>query len=109
MRRVCAPLGTHGAVVSNGGIAADIFKDAKSANSTLNYISAGVRSLGHLSTELLKKERQFDMLHIPYKGSAPAVTDLLGGEVPVMFSDIIAVLPHIVDRGLTCGMRTGSC
>jgi len=61
----------------------------------LNYTTAGVGSFSHLSMELFKQTAQFDMQHIPYKGSVPAVTDLIGGQVPIMFSDLIAVLPHI--------------
>ncbi|MDH1701174.1 tripartite tricarboxylate transporter substrate binding protein [Comamonas terrigena] len=68
---------------------------AASKKQVLNYNSAGSGSFGHLSTELLKSLGKFDMLHISYKGSAPAITDLLGGQVPMMFSDMIAALPHI--------------
>lgn len=68
---------------------------AASKKQVLNYNSAGSGSFGHLSTELLKSQGKFEMLHISYKGSAPAITDLLGGQVPMMFSDMIAALPHI--------------
>jgi len=68
---------------------------AKAQKIPLNYTSAAIGSSGHLSTELLKQMAKFDMQHIPYKGSVPAVTDLIGGQVPMMFSDMIAVLPHI--------------
>jgi tripartite-type tricarboxylate transporter receptor subunit TctC len=68
---------------------------AKAKPGALNYTSAGNASFGHLSTELLKNLGQFDIQHIPYKGSAPAIQDLLGGQVPMMFSDMIAALPHI--------------
>ncbi|MEN3295099.1 MAG: hypothetical protein V7642_4352 [Burkholderiales bacterium] len=68
---------------------------AKAKPGALNYTSAGNGSFGHLSTELLKNLGQFDIQHIPYKGSAPAMQDLLGGQVPMMFSDMIAALPHI--------------
>lgn len=68
---------------------------AKAQPGALNYTSAGNGSFGHLSTELLKNLGQFDIQHIPYKGSAPAIQDLLGGQVPMMFSDMIAALPHI--------------
>ncbi|WP_370679832.1 Bug family tripartite tricarboxylate transporter substrate binding protein [Comamonas sp. GB3 AK4-5] len=68
---------------------------AASKKQLLNYNSAGTGSFGHLSTELLKSQGKFEMLHISYKGSAPAITDLLGGQVPMMFSDMIAALPHI--------------
>jgi tripartite-type tricarboxylate transporter receptor subunit TctC len=68
---------------------------SKATPGGLDYTSAGVASLGHLSTELLKKQSSLTMTHIAYKGSAPALTDLLGGQVPAMFSDMIAVLPQI--------------
>lgn len=60
-----------------------------------NYTSAGNGSFGHLSTELLKNLGHFDVQHVPYKGSAPAISDLLAGQVPMMFADMIAALPHI--------------
>lgn len=65
------------------------------ANPGVNYTSAGNGSFGHLSLELIKTMGKFDMQHVPYKGSAPAMTDVLGAQVPVMFSDMIAALPHI--------------
>ena len=68
---------------------------AKAEPGALNYTSAGTGSFGHLSTELLKNLGQFDIQHVPYKGSAPAMQDLLGGQIPMMFSDMIAALPHI--------------
>ncbi len=68
---------------------------AKAENGKLNYTTAGVGSFGHLTTEQLKNIGKFEMQHVPYRGSAPAVTDLIGGQVPVMFSDLVAVMPHI--------------
>lgn len=68
---------------------------AKAQPGTMNYTSAGNGSFGHLSTELLKNLGKFEIQHIPYKGSAPAIQDLLGGQVSMMFSDMIAALPHI--------------
>lgn len=73
----------------------DLITKAKEQPGALNYTSAGNGSFGHLSTELLKSLGQFDIRHVPYKGSAPAIQDLLGGTVPMMFSDMIAALPHI--------------
>lgn len=72
----------------------DLVAHAK-ATPNLNYTSAGNGSFGHLSMELMKSLGGFEMQHIPYKGSAPAIADVLGGQVPVMFSDMIAALPHI--------------
>jgi tripartite-type tricarboxylate transporter receptor subunit TctC len=68
---------------------------AKAADGKLNYTTAGAGSFGHLTTEQLKNIGKFDMQHVPYRGSAPAVTDLIGGQVPAMFSDLVAVIPHI--------------
>ena len=52
-------------------------------------------SFGHLSMELLKQMGQFEMEHVPYKGGVPAITDTLGGQVPMMYADLVAALPHI--------------
>lgn len=68
---------------------------AKAEGGKLNYTSAGAGSFGHLTTEQLKNIGKFEMQHVPYRGSAPAVTDLIGGQVPAMFSDLVAVIPHV--------------
>ena len=72
-----------------------LIAEAKSRGGKLDYTSAGPGSFGHLSMEMLKQQGGFDAQHIAYKGSAPAMNDLLGGQVPVMFSDLVAALPHI--------------
>ena len=74
---------------------AGLVAEAKSRGGKLDYTSAGPGSFGHLSMEMLKHQGGFDAQHIAYKGSAPAMNDLLGGQVPVMFSDLVAALPHI--------------
>lgn len=68
---------------------------AKAEGGKLNYTTAGAGSFGRLTTEQLKNIGKFEMQHVPYRGSAPAVTDLIGGQVPAMFSDLVAVMPHI--------------
>ena len=68
---------------------------AKAEGGKLNYTTAGVGSFGHLTTEQLKNIGKFQMQHVPYRGSAPAVTDVVGGQVPAMFSDLVGVIPHI--------------
>ncbi|QNK71145.1 Bug family tripartite tricarboxylate transporter substrate binding protein [Variovorax sp. PAMC26660] len=73
----------------------DLIAKAKAEGGKLNYTTAGAGSFGHLTTEQLKTIGKFDMQHVPYRGSAPAVTDLIGGQVPAMFSDLVGVLPHI--------------
>jgi tripartite-type tricarboxylate transporter receptor subunit TctC len=68
---------------------------AKARPGQISYTSSGTGSFGHLSMELLKQLGHFDMQHIAYKGGVPAITDLLGGQVPMMYSDLVAALPHI--------------
>jgi len=73
----------------------DLIAKAKAEGGKLNYTSSGPGSFGHLTMEMLKGLGGFDMQHIAYKGGTPAVTDLLGGQVPVMYADLVAALPHI--------------
>jgi len=61
----------------------------------INFGSAGAGGITHLACELLKAEARVDLLHVPYKGAAPAVSDLLGGQVNMGIFDIPVVLPHI--------------
>ena len=68
---------------------------AKAQPKPMNYTSSGVGSFGHLSMELLQQLAGFEMQHVPYKGGVPAITDTIGGVVPVMYSDLVAALPHI--------------
>ena len=68
---------------------------AKARPGQISYTSSGTGSFGHLSMELLKQMGQFDMQHVAYKGGVPAITDTLGGQVPMMYADLVAALPHI--------------
>jgi tripartite-type tricarboxylate transporter receptor subunit TctC len=68
---------------------------AKANPGKLNYASIGTGTSSHLTGELFKAMAGVDMTHIPYKGSAPALTDVLGGQVQLMFSTMIAGMPHI--------------
>lgn len=61
----------------------------------IQYASAGNGTPQHLTGELFKSTAKVDMVHVPYKGSAPAITDLVGGHVPIMFDSAIAILPMI--------------
>ncbi len=72
-----------------------LMEKAKAEKGMLNYTSSGPGSFGHLTTEMLKDLGKFEMQHVPYKGGTPAVTDLLGGQVPMMYADLVAALPHI--------------
>jgi len=68
---------------------------AKARPGKLNFGSAGNATIPHLGGELLKREAQIDMVHVPYKGSGPALNDLLAGQVEVMVSDVTLVRSHI--------------
>lgn len=61
----------------------------------LSYASVGGGSASHLTMELLKTEARLFIVHIPYRGFPPAVTDMLGGNIQAMFAIIPAVLPHV--------------
>ena len=61
----------------------------------INYGSAGAGSITHLAVELLKSEAKIDLVHVPYKGAAPAVADMIGGQVQMGVFDVPVVLPHI--------------
>ncbi|SFU74548.1 Bug family tripartite tricarboxylate transporter substrate binding protein [Pseudoduganella namucuonensis] len=60
-----------------------------------SYASSGNGTPQHLTGELFDKVMKLNMAHVPYKGSAPAITDLLGGHIPIMFDSTIAIMPHI--------------
>jgi tripartite-type tricarboxylate transporter receptor subunit TctC len=68
---------------------------ARSHPGQLNFASAGTGTAPHLSGELFSAMAGIKMVHIPYKGSPPAVTDLIAGEVALMFSPSSTVLPHV--------------
>jgi|KBSMisStandDraft_5_1062788.scaffolds.fasta_scaffold70879_2 tripartite-type tricarboxylate transporter receptor subunit TctC len=68
---------------------------AKNYPGKLSYASAGTGGAPHLAGELFKSMAGIDMVHIPYKGAAPATTDLLAGEVQVMFAGLGAALPFV--------------
>ena len=73
----------------------DLVRVAKSRPNGLTYASAGVGNLQHLSMELLQTLAGIRMVHVPYKGAAPAFIDLLSGQVDLMFANIVGALPHI--------------
>ena len=68
---------------------------ARAQPGRLSYGSAGSGSPPHLSGEMFKSLAKVDILHVPYKGLAPALTDLLGGQVQMVFPAITAGLPHV--------------
>ena len=68
---------------------------AKAQPGKLNFASAGIGGLPHLAGELFKLTAKLDIVHIPYRGAAPAINDLLGQQVQMTFLDLPVLLPHI--------------
>jgi tripartite-type tricarboxylate transporter receptor subunit TctC len=74
---------------------ADLIRLARQQPGKLSYASFGNGSAAHLAGELFKSAAGVDIVHIPYKGSGPALTDLLGGQVDMMFDVVVSSLAHI--------------
>jgi tripartite-type tricarboxylate transporter receptor subunit TctC len=68
---------------------------AKSKPGAMNYGSTGVGAANHLVAELFNSKAGIQMTHVPYRGTAPAVADLVGGQLSVVFADPVSALPHI--------------
>ena len=86
----------------------DLIAKAKAAPGTINFGSPGVGSGGHLAGELFKLESGVSLVHIPYKGNAPALTDLLGGRIQLMFATVLAATPYVEGHTLRALAVTGS-
>jgi tripartite-type tricarboxylate transporter receptor subunit TctC len=84
-------------VASNvpAGSMSELVALAKAQPGKLNFASTGPGSLPHLAGELLKLTAKIDVVHVPYRGAAPAINDLLGQQVQMTFLDLPAILPHI--------------
>jgi tripartite-type tricarboxylate transporter receptor subunit TctC len=78
----------------------DLVALAKSKPGQLTYGSTGNGSSPHLTTEMLKLQTGIDIVHVPYKGTPPAVTDLLSGNITFMFANSLSVLPHVQTQRL---------
>ena len=87
---------------------ADVIALAKSQPGAINYASSGSGTSIHMSGEMFKSLTGVNMTHIPYKGSAPAMTDLLGGQVMMMFDNIPSAIPHIKSGKLKALATTGA-
>jgi tripartite-type tricarboxylate transporter receptor subunit TctC len=90
---------------------ADLVDLAKRMPGKLNYGSAGVGTPGHLTAEMFKTAAGIDIVHIPYKGSAPALTDLIGGQIQIMFDPLQSVLSNVLAdklRALAISSKTRS-
>ena len=86
-------------MVINPGLPAKSLKEfiglARAQPGRFTFASAGMGSGTHLAAELLKLDLKIDVLHVPYKGTGPALTDLIGGQVHMMLSTFASALPHV--------------
>ena len=80
---------------------ADLVKQARATPDKMSYGSAGSGTSLHLAGELFNSAAQVKLLHVPYKGAAPATTDLLGGQITMMFNTVPVALPLIRSGKLT--------
>lgn len=90
---------------------AELIALAKAEPGKLNFGSSGNGSTNHLSGELLKTVAKIDIVHIPYRGAAPAMNDLIGGQIPMMFDNMPAVRPQVEGgkiRALAVASKTRS-
>jgi tripartite-type tricarboxylate transporter receptor subunit TctC len=88
--------------------AAELIAYAKANPGKLSYGSSGVGSASHLSGALFAQLAGIELLHVPYRGTGPAVTDLLGGRIDAMFSPALTVTPHITAGTLRALGSTGA-
>ena len=91
--RVPEVLAVHPSMPANS--LTELVSYAKANPGKVNFGSAGAGSITHLAGELLKSEAKIDIVHVPYKGAAPAVTDLVGGQVQMGIFDVPVLLSHI--------------
>ncbi len=86
-------------LVAHPGFAArtvsEVVAAAKREPGKLSFASTGAGSAQHMTGELFKSRAGIDIVHIPYKGTGPGITDLVGGQVPLMFDSVAATLPYI--------------
>jgi tripartite-type tricarboxylate transporter receptor subunit TctC len=73
----------------------DVVAAAKEAPGKISFASVGNGTPSHIAGELLKLKTGIDLLHVPYKGGGPAVTDVLGGQVPILFVTAAAAMSHV--------------
>ncbi len=74
---------------------ADLVALARAKPGTINYASTGTGTSPHLTTELFRQAAKITITHVPYKGSAPAITDLLGGHIDLFFCNMLSATPHV--------------
>jgi len=73
----------------------DLIRLARAQPGKLSYGTSGIAGAGHMAAELLQIAAQMKMVHVAYKGGAPAMTDLLGGHIPLLFASMGTAVPYI--------------
>ena len=73
---------------------AELIAVAKAKKSLLSYGSSGTGAVSHLAAELFKSMSGINLVHVPYKGTVPAITDVIAGQIDMMFADYAAIAPH---------------
>jgi tripartite-type tricarboxylate transporter receptor subunit TctC len=91
-------LAVHPSVEANN--VGELIALAKAKPGTLNFGSSGNGSTNHLAGELLKSMTGINIVHLPYRGAAPAMNDLIAGHIPMMFDNIPAVLPQVQGKAI---------
>jgi tripartite-type tricarboxylate transporter receptor subunit TctC len=94
LSRSPAILVVHPSVPANS--VAELIALARQKPGKLNYASSGVGATSHLAAELFKGMAEVDMVHVPFRGSGPALTAMLGGQVEIMFDNLQSALPHVL-------------
>ena len=85
----------------------DVVKLAKAKPATLTFGSVGSGSLGHLAMMLMQQQSGMTMIHIPYKGGGPALTDAIGGQIDIAITSVAVPVPHIRAGRLRAVVTTG--
>ena len=101
----------HNLLVAHPSVSArsvsEVIALARARPGQISYGSAGNGTTGHLAMELLKQSAKIDMVHIPYKGGAPFVNDLLGGQVSLGFENVLSSSPHVATGKLRAIATSG--
>lgn len=80
---------------------------ARARPGALSFASGGAGNASHLAAELFNSMARIQMVHVPYKGTGPALTDMIAGQEQLMFANLVAVLPHMKSRRLRALATTG--
>ncbi|MBK1659508.1 Bug family tripartite tricarboxylate transporter substrate binding protein [Paracraurococcus ruber] len=87
----------------------DVVAAAKAQPDTVSYASSGIGGLAHVATTLLQQQGGFSLVHVPYRGGGPALTDAIAGQVPLFMSNVVIISQHIRAGTLRpLGVTTGA-